>query len=211
MSIDADDIVAVGGSLEPRVLVEAYRRGVFPWPIDGLEVLPWFCPRERAILDFSLIHISRSMRRELRKTPLRCTVDRAFDEVIERCAEVPRPGQDGTWITTELMDAYKDLHVLGFAHSVEVWDGDESLVGGIYGVCVEGYFSAESMFHLAPNASKIALLHLVDHLQKAGCDWLDIQVMTPHMKALGAVVLTRRAFLDRLARTRALGLQPFGA
>lgn len=209
MSIDADDIVAVGGSLEPRVLVEAYRRGVFPWPIDGLDVLPWFCPKERAILDFSHIHLSRSLRRELRKTPLRCTVDQGFDAVIERCAEVPRPGQDGTWITPELMDAYKEMHELGFAHSVEVWDEAGALVGGIYGVCVEGYFSAESMFHLAPNASKIALLYLVDHLAEAGCDWIDIQVMTPHMKALGAIVLTRKQFLERLARTRAMGLRPF--
>ncbi|MRG91518.1 leucyl/phenylalanyl-tRNA--protein transferase [Polyangium spumosum] len=210
MTIDADDIVAVGGSLEPRVLVEAYRRGVFPWPIDGLDVLPWFCPKERAILDFSQIHLSRSLRREIRKTPLRCTVDRAFDAVIERCAEVPRPGQDGTWITPELLDAYKAMHRLGFAHSVEVWDEAGALVGGIYGVCVEGYFSAESMFHLAPNASKIALLHLVEHLAKAGCDWIDIQVMTPHMQALGAVVLSRRQFLERLARTRVMGLRPFG-
>ncbi|MDI1429462.1 leucyl/phenylalanyl-tRNA--protein transferase [Polyangium sorediatum] len=211
MSIDADDIVAVGGSLEPRVLVEAYRRGVFPWPIDGLEVLPWFCPKERAVLDFSFLHLSRSLRRELRKTPLRCTVNRGFDAVIERCAEVPRPGQDGTWITEELMDAYKEMHRLGFAHSVEVWDAEDVLVGGIYGVCVEGYFSAESMFHLTPNASKIALLYLVDHLREAGCDWIDIQVMTPHMKALGAIVLTRKQFLDRLARTRAQGLRPFGS
>ncbi|MDI3284345.1 leucyl/phenylalanyl-tRNA--protein transferase [Polyangium sp. 15x6] len=209
MSIDADDIVAVGGSLEPRVLVEAYRRGVFPWPIDGLDVLPWFCPKERAILDFSRIHLSRSLRRELRKTPLRCTVDQGFDAVIERCAEVPRPGQDGTWITPELMDAYKEMNRLGFAHSVEVWDEAGALVGGIYGVCVEGYFSAESMFHLTPNASKVALLYLVDHLGKAGCDWIDIQVMTPHMKALGAIVLTRKQFLERLARTRTMGLRPF--
>ena len=211
MSIDADDIVAVGGSLEPRVLVEAYRRGVFPWPIDGLDVLPWFCPKERAILDFSKIHLSRSLKREIRKTPLRCTVDQEFDAVIERCAEVPRPGQDGTWITPELMDAYKEMHRLGFAHSVEVWDEEGALVGGIYGVCVEGYFSAESMYHLTPNASKIALLFLVEHMQEAGCDWIDIQVMTPHMKALGAIVISRKSFLERLARTRAMGLKPFGS
>jgi leucyl/phenylalanyl-tRNA---protein transferase len=208
MTIDADDIVAVGGSLEPQVLVEAYRRGVFPWPIDGLPVLPWFCPKERAILDFDLLHLPRSLRRAVKQTALRCTVDAAFDQVIEHCAAVPRPGQDGTWITPELMQAYKDLHRMGYAHSVETWDGD-SLVGGVYGVEVDGYVSAESMFHAAPNASKIALLHLVDHLSKASLDWMDIQVMTPHMQALGAIMIPRKRFLERLAKTRARGLRPF--
>jgi leucyl/phenylalanyl-tRNA---protein transferase len=208
MTIDADDIVAVGGNLEPQVLVEAYRRGVFPWPIDGLPVLPWFCPKERAILDFNLIHTPRSLRRAVKQTVFRCTVDAAFEQVIEHCAAVPRPGQDGTWITPELMKAYKDLHHMGYAHSVEAWDGD-TLVGGVYGVEVDGYVSAESMFHAAPNASKIALLHLVDHLRKASLDWMDIQVMTPHMQALGAVVISRKRFLERLARTRARGLSPF--
>jgi leucyl/phenylalanyl-tRNA---protein transferase len=210
MTIDADDIVALGGSLEPRVLVEAYRRGVFPWPIDGLPALPWFCPKQRAILDFPLIHVPRSLRRELRQTTLRSTVDAAFGPVIEHCAAVPRPGQDGTWITDELMQAYKELHQQGYAHSVEVWNEPGELVGGIYGVCVDGYFSAESMFHLAPNASKIALFRLVGILQSAGSDWMDIQVMTPHMKALGAIEITRKRFLERLARTRGRGLRPFG-
>ncbi len=208
MTIDADDIVAVGGSLEPRVLVEAYRRGVFPWPIDGLSVLPWFCPKERAIVDFELVHVPRSLRRALRQTHLRCTIDEAFDEVIEHCADVPRPGQDGTWITDELMGAYQELHRMGYAHSVEVWEG-EALVGGIYGVEVDGYFSAESMFHLAPNASKIALFHLMGHLKKGGLDWMDIQVMTPHMLALGAVVISRKRFLEKLQRTRTRGLELF--
>jgi leucyl/phenylalanyl-tRNA--protein transferase len=208
MTIDADDIVAVGGNLEPQVLVEAYRRGVFPWPIDGLPVLPWFCPKERAILDFNLLHLPRSLRRAVKQTTLRCTVDAAFDQVIEHCAAVPRPGQDGTWITPELMNAYKDLHRMGYAHSVEAWDGD-SLVGGVYGVEVDGYVSAESMFHTAPNASKIALLHLVDQLRGASLDWMDIQVMTPHMQALGAIMIPRKRFLERLAKTRARGLRPF--
>jgi leucyl/phenylalanyl-tRNA--protein transferase len=208
MTIDADDIVAVGGTLEPHVLVEAYRRGVFPWPIEGLPVLPWFCPKERAIVDFELIHVPRSLARSLRKSGLVCTVDAAFDRVIEHCAGVPRPGQDGTWITPELMAAYKELYRMGHAHSVEAWEGDE-LVGGIYGVEVDGYFSAESMFHLAPNASKIALFHLIETLKKGGVDWMDIQVMTPHMQALGAVVISRKRFLERLSRTRARGLRPF--
>lgn len=210
MSIDADDIVGLGGDLSPGALVSAYRSGVFPWPIDGLDDLPWFCPKERAILDFSLIHVPRSLRRELRKTKLRTTVDEAFERVIGHCADVPRPGQDGTWITDELLDAYIELHRLGYAHSVEVWDEAGALVGGLYGVCVDGVFSAESMFHLVPNASKVALFALVDLIAAAGGDFIDIQCMTPHMKALGAIVLPRRRFLERLARTRAKGLQPFG-
>lgn len=210
MSIDIDDIVGAGGELEPNTLIEAYRRGVFPWPMDGLDVIPWFCPRERAIVDFKLLHVPRSLRRVLRQTPFTCTLDTNFDRVIELCGEVPRPGQDGTWITPELLTAYKELHRMGIAHSVEVWDTSEKLVGGIYGVCVEGVFSAESMFHFEPNASKIALFHLISILEKAGSEWMDIQVMTPHMKALGAVNLTRRRFLDKLAKTQARGLKPFG-
>ena len=209
MSIDIDDIVGAGGELEPRALVEAYRRGVFPWPMDGLEVIPWFCPRQRAILDFKLIHVPRSLRRALRQTSFLCTVDENFDRVIELCGEVPRPGQDGTWITPELLSAYKELHRMGYAHSVEVSTTEGHLVGGIYGVCVDGVFSAESMFHLEPNASKIALFHLISVLAKAGGEWMDIQVMTPHMKALGAVTLSRRRFLDKLAATQARGLSPF--
>ncbi len=210
MSIDVDDIVGVGGELEPKALIEAYRRGVFPWPIDGLEVLPWFCPKERAILDFNLMHVPRSLRRALRQTSLVCSVDTNFDDVIELCGEVSRPGQDGTWITPELLSAYKELHRMGYAHSVEVTNGEGELVGGIYGVCVEGVFSAESMFHLEPNASKIALFHLVSVLRAAGCEWMDIQVMTPHMLALGAVTTSRRKFLDKLAKVQARGLRPFG-
>jgi leucyl/phenylalanyl-tRNA--protein transferase len=209
MTIDADDIVGVGGELVASVLVEAYRRGVFPWPIDGLDVIPWFCPRERALLDFKLIHVARSLRRTLRQTPFVCSVDAHFDQVIELCGEVPRPGQDGTWITPELLAAYKEMHRLGYAHSVEVSDTEGRIVGGIYGVCVDGVFSAESMFHLEPNASKIALFHLVSVLEKAGLEWMDIQVMTPHMKALGAVVVTRRKFLDKLKKAQARKLKPF--
>lgn len=215
MAIDIDDIVGAGGELEPKVLIEAYKRGVFPWPMDGLEVIPWFCPRMRAIMDFKLVHVPRSLRRTLRQTAFTCTVDTQFDQVIELCGEVPRPGQDGTWITPELLSAYKELHQMGYAHSVEVWSelhdepGEKRLVGGIYGVCVEGVFSAESMFHLEPNASKIALFHLISVLEKGGLDWMDIQVMTPHMKALGAINIPRRKFLDKLVRTQEKHLKPF--
>ncbi|MFM7141292.1 MAG: leucyl/phenylalanyl-tRNA--protein transferase [Alphaproteobacteria bacterium] len=207
MSSQADDIVAVGGSLDPDTLLRAYRRGIFPWPTEGLPLL-WFCPRERAILDFAEIHLSRSLLRERRRSTLRFTIDHDFAAVIRACAAVPRPGQDGTWITPEMERAYLRLHRLGIAHSAEAWDGDE-LVGGIYGVDADGAFSAESMFHARPWASKLALLHLLDHLRSRGLDWIDIQVMTPHMERMGARLVARPAFLLRLEQTRKRGLDTF--
>jgi leucyl/phenylalanyl-tRNA--protein transferase len=207
MSINQDDIVGVGGRLDPETLLRAYRRGIFPWPVEELPLL-WFCPRERAILEFSRVHVGRSLARARRRSGLRFTVDAAFAAVIRACADTLRPGQDGTWITPDIVAAYTRLHTLGIAHSVEAWRGPE-LVGGIYGVAVDGAFAAESMFHRESNASKLVLLHLMDHLAAAGLDWLDIQVMTPHLERLGAHVVPRARFLDRLARTRARGLRLF--
>ena len=207
MSIHQDDIVGVGGRLDSDTLLRAYRRGIFPWPVEGLPLL-WFCPRERAILEFSRVHVSRSLARARRQTTLRFTVDAAFDAVIRACATTPRPGQDGTWITDEIESAYTRLHALGIAHSVEAWRGDE-LAAGVYGVAVDGAFAAESMFHREPNASKLALLHLIDHLASARLDWIDIQVMTPHLERLGAHVVPRTVFLQRLARTRARRIDLF--
>ncbi|HEY8514535.1 MAG TPA: leucyl/phenylalanyl-tRNA--protein transferase [Candidatus Binatia bacterium] len=207
MSTTSDDIVALGGNLEPETLRQAYRNGVFPWPADDLPLL-WFCPRERAILEFSRLHVPRSLARARRKSRFRFTIDAAFAEVIENCATTPRPGQDGTWITDELREAYVRLHGLGIAHSVEAWL-DGRLVGGVYGVDTDGAFSAESMFYHEPYASKLALLFLIDHLASRGAEWIDIQVMTPHMERLGARNVSRREFLDLLRRTRARGLVLF--
>jgi leucyl/phenylalanyl-tRNA---protein transferase len=209
VSIHQDDIVAVGGDLEPSTLVGAYRRGIFPWPVEGLPLL-WFCPRERAVLDFDRLHVGSRLARTCRRSDLRFTVDVAFEAVIRGCADTPRPGQDGTWITPELLAAYLRLHVLGVAHSVEAWRG-ETLVGGVYGVDADGAFAAESMFHRETNASKLALLHLIGHLRGRGLDWMDIQLLTPHMVRLGARVIPRQAFLTRLAATRARGLELFAA
>jgi leucyl/phenylalanyl-tRNA--protein transferase len=200
VSTSSDDIVAVGGDLEPETLLAAYRAGVFPWPTEGLPLL-WFCPRTRAILEFGALHVGRSLARARRRTELRFTIDADFARVIRGCAEIPRPDQDGTWINVEMVEAYERLHTLGIAHSVEAWREDE-LVGGIYGVDSGGAFAAESMFHREPWASKLALLHLVDHLASRGLDWMDIQVMTPHMEHMGARDVSRRDFLARLKRTR---------
>ena len=202
------DIVAIGGALEVDLLVEAYRKGIFPWPMEELP-LPWFSPRMRAILDFDELHISRSLRRTRRRTSWSFSIDRDFEGVIRDCASVERPNQEGTWITEEIIEAYLELHSAGYAHSAEVWDGDR-LVGGIYGVDPGGAFSGESMFYHEPNASKLALLHLVDHLRSRGLAWLDLQVMTPHMRAFGGRTIPRGEFLDRLSRELQVGRELFG-
>lgn len=204
---DEDGIVAVGGEPRPPFLREAYARGIFPWPVDGYPLL-WFCPAERGVLFFDALHVPRSVARERRRTRLRFTVDQAFDRVIEACARMERPGEDGTWITPAMVRGYREMHALGHAHSVEAWEGDD-LVGGIYGVDAGGAFGAESMFRLRPNASKLALLHLVDHLRERGAEWLDVQVMSPHLEALGARAVPRDEFLEMLAAARRRRLELF--
>jgi leucyl/phenylalanyl-tRNA--protein transferase len=204
---DEHGIVAVGGDLEPASLRLAYRHGIFPWPVEGLPLL-WFSPAERGVLEFAELHVSRSLVRERRRGRFRLSIDAAFPQVIRACARVPRRGQRGTWITRQILRAYVRLHELGVAHSVEAWDG-ERLAGGVYGVDVDGAFAAESMFHLEPNASKLALWHLVEHLASRGLDWLDVQVLSPHLERLGAKEIPRAAFLATLARTRARGLVLF--
>lgn len=191
-----DDIVAVGGSLDETSLLNAYRQGIFPWPAEGLPML-WYCPLERAILRFEKLHIGRNLMRARKKSRLHFTIDRAFDRVIDHCASIARPDQDATWITPEMGAAYSQLHARGIAHSVEAWEG-ESLVGGLYGVDCGGSFSGESMFHLVPDASRLALLHLIDHLKTRGCAWIDCQVMTPHFERLGAEEISRESFLRDL-------------
>jgi leucyl/phenylalanyl-tRNA---protein transferase len=202
-----EGVVAVGGRPEPEFLIEAYRRGIFPWPVEGYPLL-WFSPPERAILVFDELHVARSLARERRRARFRFTFDEAFGRVVRACAAIERPHEDGTWITPAMVRGYEKFHRLGHAHSVEVWEGGE-LVGGLYGVDAGGAFAGESMFHLRPNASKLALLHLVEHLRARGLDWLDIQVLTPHMEAFGARLVPREEFLDRLARALRRGLKLF--
>lgn len=202
-----EGIVAFGADLRPATLLGAYRQGIFPWPIEGYP-LPWFCPGKRAILEFERMHIPRSLARERRKSQWRLSIDEDFAGVIELCANVAREGEAGTWITDGMIAAYLRLHRLGFAHSVEVWDGVR-LIGGLYGVDADGSFAGESMFHRAPNASKFALLHLVEHLAARGATWIDIQTLTPHMETFGAREISRDEFLDLLLATRRIGLRLF--
>jgi len=202
-----EGVVAAGGRPEPAFLREAYRRGIFPWPVKGYPLL-WFSPPERALLFFDELHVPRSLARERRRTSLRFTIDAAFERVIAACASIERAHEDGTWITPEMVEGYTRFHRLGHAHSVEAWEGGE-LAGGLYGVDAGGAFAGESMFHRRPNASKLALLHLVEHLAARGLGWLDVQVMTPHLEALGARLVPREEFLERLARALERGLKLF--
>ena len=207
-----EGLLAVGGDLHPDSLLLAYRSGIFPWPIEGMP-LPWFCPPERAILEFSRLHIPRSLRGARNRATLRFSVDEAFGQVIRACADTPRyePGRkkpSGTWITREIVDAYSELARIGHAHSVEAWDG-ERLVAGIYGVEVDGTFSAESMFHLVSDASKLCLWRLIEELQRGGAEWLDVQMMTPHVQRLGARPMKRDQYLKLLKETHERGLRLF--
>ncbi len=201
------DVVALGEDLRVETLREAYRRGIFPWPHEGLE-LPWFSPRRRAVIFFDELHVGRSLRKAQTRSELTFTIDRAFRAVIAACAAADRPDQDGTWIEPAMIAAYTRLHEAGDAHSVEVWDGDE-LAGGLYGVDCGGVFTGESMFHRRPEASKLALLFLIGHLRERGATFLDCQVMTPHMHALGARAISRARFLDALAAVQASGIRIF--
>lgn len=191
------DVIAFGAEATVENLIEAYSKGIFPWPMRGVP-LPWFCPAKRAVLEFSELRITRSLARERRKARFTFTIDKAFRDVITGCSRARRKGQAGTWITAEFIERYTELHELGHAHSVEAWDAEGSLAGGLYGVDAGGVFTGESMFYKKPYASKLALLYLIDHLSSCGGTWLDAQVMTPHMEALGAKEIPRKEFLSKL-------------
>lgn len=204
----SEDVVAYGTPLTEDTVREAYRKGIFPWYMTGIP-LPWHCPEQRAILEFAELRIPRSLEKERRKAAFTFTIDYDFPAVMANCAKKQRPGQAGTWITADFERVFTNLHTEGMAHSVETWNAAGELVGGLYGIDAGGVFSGESMFYHEPNASKLALLHLIDHLRTRGSTWLDTQVMTPHFKALGAKDIDRGEFLDKLKETRSLGLELF--
>ncbi len=206
------EVVAWSGAagLTVENLRAAYRRGIFPWPGRPKDPIPWCCPRRRAVLVFSELTPGRTLEKTARKPGWSFSIDRAFPEVIAACAAAPRPGQEGTWISAAVVEAYTALHREGSAHSVEVWR-DGALVGGLYGVDAGGFFGGESMFHHVDNASKLAICFLARHLSERGQAWMDIQQLTPHMQRLGARELTRATFLARLAEEIAVGRVLFPA
>jgi len=198
--MDPDGIVLISDELSNDILHEAYSNGIFPWPHDDLPIL-WFCPEERGVLFFDQLHIPRSLKKELKKCDWTFKVNTSFDKVIQKCATKKRPGQDGTWITERLLAQYLKFQQAGFVNSVECWEG-EQLIGGIYGVYIDGVFSGESMFFEKTNASKASFLALVYILKQMGLKWFDIQMVTPITESFGGVYLHRDEYLNLLEKSK---------
>lgn len=192
-----DDLVAVGADLEPGTLLAAYRRGLFPMGLGtgGRRPMGWWCPLQRGVLLPGGHHVSRSLRRSRRG--MACTLDQAFEEVVRGCAD---PSRSGAWITADIASAYRRLHELGWAHSVEVWSAGGDLVGGLYGLAIGGLFAGESMFHVATDASKVALWALTELVFEDGDPrrMIDVQWQTPHLATQGIVRIPREEYLHRL-------------
>lgn len=201
-SADHSGLVAVGADLEPGTILAAYRAGLFPMPVRR-KVMGWWSPDPRGVLPLDGLRVSRSLRRSYGRYEVR--VDTAFDAVIEACADPKRPHG---WIDHRIRDAYRTLHRLGWAHSVESWDDDGRLVGGLYGIAIGGLFAGESMFHRATDASKVALVHLVELLREGGAELLDVQWKTDHLATLGVIEIPRAEYLQRLAQAIEAPLPP---
>lgn len=192
---DPNGLLAFGGDLSLPRLVRAYEHGIFPWYGEG-EPIMWWSPHPRTVFYPSEIHVSKSLRKFLKKTDFRFSINQDFESVIQGCADTHELNT-GTWITEAMENAYHELHLAGHAHSIEVWQNDE-LVGGLYGVLVGSTFCGESMFHTATNASKCALLALCSHLSPQGLELIDCQVPNPHLYSLGANDLPREDYLEAL-------------
>lgn len=188
--------LAVSRDLSPERLLVAYANGIFPWPTSGVPLIPWFCTNPRTVLVPGQITVSRSLRKDLRRAPFTTTYDQAFPEVIAACGSMPRR-EGGTWITPAMIEAYTRLHELGFAHSVEAWNGDR-LVGGLYGVSLGGAFFGESMFPLESDASKVALHELLEKVTAWNFRLVDCQMMTTHVRRLGALEWELEHFQSQL-------------
>lgn len=196
---DAEGLVAYGGDLHPQRVLAAYAQGIFPWPYSEEWPVLWYSPDPRMVLLPDDLHISRSLQKTLKQQPFEVRFDTAFAQVIRACATVPRPQQAGTWITAEMCEAYCLLHDLGFAHSAEAW-ADGELVGGLYGVSLGAAFFGESMFTRRPDASKVAFVHLVQHLRVWRFHFVDCQTYSAHLARFGATLWRRERFLQTLAR-----------
>lgn len=187
-----DGLLAIGGDLSMERLLIAYSNGIFPWFSEGEPIL-WYSPHERCVIYPDKIKISKSMQKVLKQGAFKVTLNQAFEEVIFNCASTVRKGQDGTWITTEMQQAYINLHQNGYAHSVEVWE-DDKLVGGLYGLMVNRVFCGESMFSRVSNASKSALIFL----SELNIDLIDCQLPNDHLMSLGAEMISRETYMELL-------------
>jgi leucyl/phenylalanyl-tRNA--protein transferase len=194
---DEHGLVALGGDLELESLLLAYSKGIFPWPINEEYPLAWFSPDPRGILAYDKLRLSKSFRKFLRKNPYEVKFNCNFEAVILNCARAKRSDQNSTWITQEIIDAYIELHKQGYAYSIETYLEDR-LVGGVYGVCINRFYSGESMFHLEDNASKVALVSLMYMLKQRDILWIDTQMVTPVVESMGGVEIPRETFLKIL-------------
>jgi leucyl/phenylalanyl-tRNA--protein transferase len=195
---DADEngLLAIGGDLTPARLILAYRSGIFPW-FNEADPICWWSPDPRFVLYPSELKISKSMQQVVKKQTFQFSTNKAFKAVIHACSTTPRNGQDGTWITNEMQDAYLHMHQLGYAHSAEAWLNDE-LVGGLYGIRLGNVFFGESMFSHVSNASKFAFIQYVQMLQKENVRLIDCQLHTQHLESLGATMIPRKTFMQHL-------------
>jgi leucyl/phenylalanyl-tRNA--protein transferase len=198
----AEGLIFIGGSLNVERLLDAYRHGIFPWPAYPGEPMLWWTPDPRAVLPLDGMHVSRRLARSMHSAKFTIRSNTAFRSVLEGCA-TGKGREAGTWLTPDMIDAYTRLHDLGYAHSVETWQG-ERLVGGVYGVAIGGFFSAESMFYRERDASKVALARLVQHLGARGYGLLDVQQWTPHTGRLGVIEIPRSEYLQKLSAAIAL-------
>ncbi len=203
---EPDGLMAVGGDLSPERLLLAYRWGIFPWYHEGQPILWWWLA-PRLMVRPENVHISHSVRNYINQGKYKVTFDKEFKKVMQRCGNVPRPGQDGTWIMPEMIDAYSTLHKMGYAHSVEVWE-DGNLVGGLYGIALGKLFFGESMFAEKPNASKVGFVHLAQYLTSHSFQWIDCQQDTPHMRTLGADLVEEADFLNILRNNQSFIKNP---
>lgn len=199
---DPDGLLAIGGCLAPERLMNAYQHGIFPWFSPGEPIL-WWSPSTRAVIPTDQLRINRSLRKFLGQNPYTVTLNRNFPAVIHYCASTPRGPGNGVWITPDMQRAYIRLHHQHIAHSVEVWEHNQ-LVGGLYGVLVKQTFCGESMFSLAANASKVALVALCNHLQQFGIEKIDCQIMNPFLAQMGAITEPREVFIEHLKRQKNL-------
>ncbi|MCW8833014.1 MAG: leucyl/phenylalanyl-tRNA--protein transferase [Colwellia sp.] len=199
---EPNGLLAVGGDLQPKRLINAYSQGIFPWFSEN-DPLMWWSPDPRAIIKLNDLRINRTLRKAIKKTPYKITLNTAFERVIKHCADAPFR-HDDTWIVPEMQEAYTQLHQLGYAHSIEVWQeypatdkspSTQALVGGLYGIAINGFFSGESMFYSTPNASKFALVALAKLLTSIGADFIDCQLLNPFLQDIGAIEISRHDFV----------------
>lgn len=195
---NSEGLLAVGGDLSPERLLLAYQNGIFPW-FNEDDLILWWSPDPRMVLFLDKLKVSKSMRKVLANNQFQLTTNTCFERVIEECAKLKRKGQEGTWITPKMKEAYLNLHDKGFAKSYEVWE-DNALVGGLYGIDLGHVFCGESMFSLVSNASKFAFIHMVNELQNQQYKLVDCQVYTQHLESLGAEEITRDKFIKILTK-----------